>query len=152
MSATTSNETEENSFEKRLAIVNFEGRFEDYKGSSETAMRSRGDTVAIVFDWDSYVDEHDLTFNRDSFTENPTMVTGREFGSANSKETYLFSSGGNASYFSTEFVEKANGVLGYDMKSNLDRVYLDDCKSSLLVAEGDGFDVLIAPHLPPSDV
>ncbi len=152
MSTTTSTPTEMDSFEKDAAIAKFEKEFGRDRGDRETGIMGSALVAGIIFDWDAWVEENDLNYNRETFPENPTMVTGRTFGDEHPIKAYLFSSGGNRSYFLADYIEQASKILEYNIKSNLDRVYLADSENSLLVAEGDGFDVLIAHRVPPHEL
>lgn len=149
---TEANFSGESYIEMKSTVDKFYEKFGYDRGSSATGIMGKALVAGIIFDWPQWVEDQDLDFDRDSFTENPTMVTGREMGESDPIETYLFSSGGNRSYFSAEYVDKMSDILGYNIKANLDKLYMDDSENSLLIAEGDGFDAVIAHRIPPSDI
>lgn len=133
-----------NAEERFAAQFNPSNEFEE-----EVATHNSANTVAIVRDWDEWTNE--LNFQVE-FGKTPTGITARSIGSDTEIDCYVFSSGGNAAYLKKEVVEAMSEVLGYDMKSNLEKLILCETKNGPVVAQGDGFRAIMAPWLPPSDL
>lgn len=120
----------------------------DLSKNKDILLMDKGHVISAVFDWDAWVESNEETIRREQFSETPTMVTGRSFKELYS---YIFSSGGNQAFFTEDYIEMANELVGFDVKANLDRVRLFDIEDGPMLIEGDGFDVLLAPRIPPDD-
>lgn len=139
---------------RREVASKFKDEFvtDDLFGGIGSAVRNGANTVGAVFDWDEYQEANDMNFDPEELTETPTMVTGRTVeGDGETLELNIFSSGGNRAYFNEKYIEQASEVLGYNIRANLDRVRLHESKDAMLIAESDGFDIIIAPRIPPSE-
>ncbi len=110
------------------------------------SISNRPDTVVLILDWEEF--QSDMTFNREDFSENPTGVTRHLLGHGD-RATYVFSSGDNRAHYDKNYVESVSAIIGYDLKANLNDVYLMEEEDGLLVAEGDDFDMMIAPRTFP---
>lgn len=155
-----STETQFNSFtpsgKQEEAREKFEEVFGNRAGGTEGDINSGVNgpinITAIVFNWENWISANNLHFEREGFTENPTGVTTRwDDEDVNRTPVFIFSDGENSSYFSKDYVEDAEEVLGYSLASNLDKLYMPDEENAPLVAEGDEFDIIIANRIPPED-
>lgn len=137
----------QDSFDKQGLIETFEShRNLDESEDEDVLLMESAHVIAVVFDWDEWEDSEGV--EPEDFTEQATMVTGRSMGEV---DTFLFSSGGNRAFFTEDYIEMANELVGFNAKANLDRVRLFDIEDGPMLIEGDGFDVILAPRLPPDD-
>lgn len=137
------------------ALEMFENQFGDSRpndGSIESGVVGRANIIAIIFDWDEWLADQNVEFDRDTFDHNPTGTTSMYQGDDDEYEVVIFSDGDTCSHYSGDYVEDMEYVLGYSPKANLDKVWMNDEESYPIVIEGDGFDILLAPRKKPGEL
>ena len=63
----------------------------------------------------------------------------------------VFTDGEQDTFFTQEYIDDLGKVLGFDVKDNLDKVWMLDEETAPMIVEGDGFDVIIAPRIKPDE-
>lgn len=121
-------------------------------GSIESGVIGKAHIIAIIFDWDEWLADQSVSFDRDSFDHNATGTTSMYQGDDDEYEVVIFSDGDECSHFSGDYIEQLEYVLGYSPKANLDKVWMTDEESFPIVFEGDGFDILMAPRKKPGEM
>lgn len=139
---------------QKEALEIFENEFEtsySVDGSIESWVVGQANIVGIIFNWEAFLEDNNLCFTRDDFDQNPTEVTGASLYGDDEYTADVFSHEGGEKLFTREYVEDIGNVLGFDVKDNLDKVWMVRDETAPMVVEGDGFDVMLAPRIKPDE-
>jgi len=147
MSTTTK---KENSTKEELTT-----KFTEVFGKSEidervidSGIQDSDNVVAIIFNWDKWVDALNFSIERSEFSQTPTGLTSGSYGN----NPTIFSDGEYPSHYTNEYLDKLKEFLGYDLRKNLEKISLMKQKNAPMLVEEGGFDIIIAPRLPPENI
>jgi len=154
MSATTETTTEATAENNEEIVDKFKDQFGESKllgDGFESAIHGSSNVIVIVFDWDAWMESTNFNFDRSNFSQTPTGLTTSDYGNDQPMST-IFSDGENQSHYTTEYVDKLEKVLGYDLRNNLGKISLTENRDHPMLIEEDEFDIVMAPRIPPSQL
>lgn len=140
---------------KKSILRRFKETFDiknDEDGCIESGVSNKADVIAIVFDWDNWVEKRNFVFGYNEFDATPIGVTGRSLGDEDPIDVTIFSNGENRAYYKDEYLDKIKNFIGYDPKSNLNKLKMIDSTNGPLMLEADEYDILLANRIPPNDL